>query len=93
MKNRMDVNQLSYTGSELEGKTIGIIGMGAIGKKAAKLCRAFDMNVLAYTRNAVVQSDDFVRMTDFDHLIRNSDIVTVHASLNQQTKHMFEAAQ
>ena len=90
MKNRMDVNQLSYTGSELEGKTIGIVGMGAVGKKVAKLCRAFDMNVLAYARNTVEQSDDFVRMTDFDHLIHNSDIVTVHASLNQQTKHMFD---
>ena len=90
MKNKMDVNQLNYTGSELEGKTIGIIGMGAIGKKVAKLCRAFDMNVLAYARNAVVQSDDFVRMTNFDHLIRDSDIVTVHASLNQQTKHMID---
>ena len=86
MKNRMDANQLSYAGSELEGKTIGIIGMGTIGKKVAKLCRAFDMNVLAYARNAVEQSDDYVRMTDFDNLVRKSDIVTVHTSLNQQTK-------
>ena len=90
MKSKMDVNQLNYTGSELEGKTIGIIGMGAIGKKVAKLCRAFDMNVLAYARNAVVQSDDFVSMTDFENLLRKSDIVTVHASLNQQTKHMID---
>lgn len=90
MKNRMDVNQLNYTGSELEGKTIGIIGMGAIGKKVAKLCSAFDMNVLAYARNAAVQSDGFVRMTDFDNLVRNSDIVTVHASLNQQTKQLID---
>lgn len=86
MKNRMDVNQLSYNGSQLEGKTIGIIGMGAVGKKVAKFCSAFDMNVLAYARNAVVQSDDFVTMTDFDHLVSKSDIVTVHTSLNQQTK-------
>ena len=90
MKNRMDINQLRYTGSELEGKTIGIIGMGAIGKKVAKLCRAFDMNVLAYARNAVMQSDNFVRMTDFDNLVRESDIVTVHASLNQQTKQLID---
>jgi phosphoglycerate dehydrogenase-like enzyme len=90
MKSRRDVNQLDYTGSELEGKTIGIIGMGAVGKKVAKFCRAFDMNVLAYARNPVVPPDDFVKMTDFDHLVRSSDIVTVHASLNQQTKHMID---
>lgn len=89
MKRRMDVH-LSYTGSELEGKTIGIIGMGAIGKKVAKFCSAFDMNVLAYARNAVVHSDGFVKMTGFDTLIRKSDIVTVHASLNQQTKQLID---
>jgi D-3-phosphoglycerate dehydrogenase len=90
MKSKRDVDQLNYTGSELEGKTIGIIGMGAVGKKVAKLCKAFDMNVLAYARSAVVQSDGFVKMTDFDNLIRNSDIVTVHASLNQQTKELID---
>ena len=90
MKSKRDADQLNYTGSELEGKTIGIIGMGAVGKKVAKLCKAFDMNVLAYARSAVVQSDGFVRMTDFDNLIRNSDIVTVHASLNQQNKKLID---
>jgi phosphoglycerate dehydrogenase-like enzyme len=90
MKNRIDENQLDYTGSELKGKTIGIVGFGAIGKKVAEFCRVFDMNVLAYTRNAVVQPDGFVKMTDFDNLIRESDIVTVHASLNPQTKQLID---
>lgn len=88
MKNRMDENQLDYTGSELKGKTIGIIGLGAIGKKVAEFCGVFDMNVLAYARNAVVQSDNFVKMTDLDNLVSASDIVSVHISLNQQTKHL-----
>lgn len=88
MKSRIDENQLDYAGSELKGKTIGIIGFGAIGKKVAEFCRAFDMDVLAYVRNAVVQSDGFVKMTDFDNLVSASDIVTVHASLNPQTKHL-----
>lgn len=88
MKNSMDENQLYYTGSELKGKTIGIIGLGAVGKKVAEFCRVFDMNVLAYARNTVVHSDGFVKITDFDTLISLSDIVSVHVSLNQQTKHL-----
>lgn len=88
MKNRIDEKQLDYTGSELKGKTIGIIGFGAIGKKVAEFCSVFDMNVLAYARSAVVQSDSIVKLTDFDNLVSVSDIVTVHASLNPQTKQL-----
>lgn len=92
LKNKTDQNQLDYTGSELAGKTIGIIGFGAIGKKVAEFCRVFDMKVLAYARNAVVQSDGFVQMTDFDTLISTSDIVSVHIPLNQQTKQLINKA-
>lgn len=92
LKNKIDQNQLDYTGSELAGKTIGIIGFGAIGKKVAEFCRVFDMNVLAYARTAVVQSDGFVKMTDFDTLVSTSDIVSVHIPLNQQTKQLINKA-
>ncbi|MBB6021569.1 D-3-phosphoglycerate dehydrogenase [Paenibacillus sp. JGP012] len=92
MKNKMDENHLEYRGSELEGKTIGIIGLGAIGKKVAAFCKAFDMNVLAYARNANVQSDGFVTMTDFDTLVSTSDIISVHIPLNQQTKQLINKA-
>ncbi|MCL1631932.1 NAD(P)-binding domain-containing protein [Sporolactobacillus sp. CPB3-1] len=92
MKKRMDENQLDYTGSELAGKTIGIIGLGAVGKKVAKFCSAFDMNVLAYARHAAAQSDSFVKMTDFDHLVGESDIVSVHIPLNPQTKQLINKA-
>ncbi len=88
MKNKMDENQLNYTGSELKGKTIGIIGLGSVGKKVAEFCKAFDINVLAYARNSVVQSDTFVKMMDFDTLVSTSDILSVHVSLNQQTKQL-----
>ncbi|GAB1154560.1 hypothetical protein YWY31_05850 [Paenibacillus illinoisensis] len=92
MKNKLDENQLDYTGSELKGKTIGIIGLGAIGKKVAAFCKVFDMNVLAYARNTNVQSDDFVKMTDFDTLVSTADIVSVHIPLNQQTKQLINKA-
>ncbi|GGH50908.1 hypothetical protein GCM10008014_16350 [Paenibacillus silvae] len=92
MKNKMDENHLEYMGSELEGKTIGIISLGAIGKKVAAFCKAFDMNVLAYARNANVQSDGFVTMTDFDTLVSTSDIISVHIPLNQQTRQLINKA-
>ncbi|WP_416296069.1 NAD(P)-dependent oxidoreductase [Paenibacillus illinoisensis] len=92
MKNKLDENQLNYTGSELKGKTMGIIGFGAIGKKVAAFSRVFDMNVLAYARNANVQSDGLVKMTDFDTLVSTSDIISVHIPLNQQTKQRINKA-
>ena len=70
-----------YPTEELAGKTIGIIGMGSIGKKVAKLAQAFEMNVLYYSR-----SDS---NTDIDTLVSESDIVTVHCPLNAQSQHMF----
>ncbi|MBY0215406.1 D-isomer specific 2-hydroxyacid dehydrogenase family protein [Paenibacillus illinoisensis] len=92
MKNKLDENQLNYTGSELKGKTMGIIGFGAIGKKVAAFSRVFDMNVLAYARNANVQSDGLVKMTDLDTLVSTSDIISVHIPLNQQTKQLINKA-
>lgn len=92
MKNKLDQHQLDYTGSELAGKTIGIIGFGAIGKKVADFCRVFELKVLAYARNTVVQADSFVQMTDFATLISTSDIVSVHIPLNQQTKQLINKA-
>ncbi|MFK0524067.1 NAD(P)-dependent oxidoreductase [Paenibacillus illinoisensis] len=92
MKNKLDENQLNYTGSELKGKTIGIIGLGAIGKKVAAFSKVFDMNVLAYARNTNLKSDGFVKMTDFDTLVSTADIVSVHIPLNQQTKQLINKA-
>lgn len=90
MKNKVDQNQLDYTGSELNSKTIGIIGYGAIGKKVAEFCKVFDMNVLVYARNPVVQSAEFVQIINFDDFISKSDIVTVHASLNSQSQKLID---
>ena len=50
------------------------------------------MNVLAYARNANVQSDGLVKMTDFDTLVSTSDIISVHIPLNQQTKQLINKA-
>ncbi len=75
--------------SELDGKVIGIVGYGNIGKKVAQLAMAFGMKVLAYTRTPKEEID--VRFCALDELLANSDYVTVHCPLNEASKGMFDA--
>jgi len=74
---------------ELQGKTLGIFGYGAIGKKVAEIANAFDMNVLVCTRTPKV--DDTVKFVDFDTLLAESDYLTVHCPLTEATTEMFNA--
>ncbi len=70
-----------YPTEELAGKTIGIIGMGSVGKRVSDLAEAFEMNVLYYSRSN--------SNTDLDNLVSSSDVVTVHCPLNVQSSKMF----
>lgn len=72
--------------NELEGKTAGIIGYGAIGKKVAEAAHAFGVKVLAYTRTP--KESDITEFTDFYTLLEKSDIVTLHCPLNEQTTNL-----
>ena len=78
---------LCFPTDELKDKTIGIIGYGSIGKRVAEIALAFQMNVLVYTRTP--KSDNRVRFTSLDELLKNSDIITLHCPLNEQSKEMF----
>lgn len=72
-------------GHLLCGKTVGIIGAGAIGKKTAALCKAFGCNVIAYSRSTV--SDSAIsKQVSLEELLRCSDIVTLHCPLTPETK-------
>ncbi|MDR3258064.1 MAG: hypothetical protein LBT51_00430 [Fusobacteriaceae bacterium] len=90
MKEKKDEKKLSYRGSELADKTIGIIGVGAIGQKVAKYCNAFGMRVLGHVRKKIntVENIEFV---DLETLYMKSDIVTVHVYLNDKTRHMINS--
>jgi D-3-phosphoglycerate dehydrogenase len=93
MKNREDEKRLLYTGSELAGKTIGILGLGAIGRNVAKYCNALDMRVIAHSRHIRPrETKEKIEMVDVDALYRESDIVTAHIPLTDQTRHMLNAA-
>ncbi len=73
-------------GVELYGKTLGIIGLGVIGKEVAKRAVAFGMNVLAY--DPYVKSFEFAKMTGLNELLANSDFITLHVPLTDETKHL-----
>lgn len=70
----------------LAGKTMGIIGYGSIGKRSAQIASAFGMKVLVYTRTP--KDDETVTFVDFDTLLKESDVVSVHCPLNAQSEKM-----
>lgn len=76
-----------YPLNELSGKTLGIVGLGAIGTAVAKIANAFNMRVIGFNRTP--KNVEGVENVGFDDLLRQSDIVTVHCPLNADSKEMF----
>lgn len=70
---------------ELEGKTWGIIGLGAIGKRVAKIAEAFGVNVIYYSTSGNNSNSEYKRV-DFNELLETSDIISIHAPLNNTTQ-------
>ncbi|MEN9946002.1 MAG: hypothetical protein RLZZ293_388 [Pseudomonadota bacterium] len=82
------VRGLAIPMMELSGKTLGIIGLGAIGIRVAQLAMAFGMNVIAYNRTAkIIEGVSLVSLTE---LAQNSDYVSLHCALNSNTKAMLD---
>lgn len=77
---------LVFPTDEVAGKTLGIIGYGNIGKAVEKAAAGLNMNVLVCTRT--VRENGVTRFTDFDTLLKNSDIITLHCPLNKQSENM-----
>ena len=79
----------SFLGRELKGKTVGVVGTGAIGTATIRLLIAFGCKVLAYNRS---EHPDVVSLgvcyTDLDTLMRESDIVTLHVPMTAETHHL-----
>ena len=79
-------------GIELSGKTIGIVGLGAIGSAFAKIANGLNMNILAFDkfeREELKQSLN-IKYVDFDTLLKNSDFISIHAPLTKENYHMFD---
>lgn len=71
----------------IEGKTVGIIGAGSIGRRLAKILKAFGATVIAHNRHEV-KDPNIDRNVSLDELLRTSDIVTLHCPLTEETKGM-----
>ena len=80
-------NYLQVPHTEVNGKTLGIIGAGHIGMAVVKVAKALDMNILIHTRTPK-EDGDGIRYVSLDELLANSDYITLHCPLNDKTKHL-----
>ena len=82
----------SYLGRELKGKTVGVVGTGAIGTAVIRLLKAFGCQVLAYNRSEHPEVKELGAIyVSLEQLLRESDIVTLHVPLNADTNHLIGA--
>ena len=82
-----------YEGMDLDGKTLGVVGLGTIGKEVAKRAKAFGMRLLAFD---LVQDLPFaegqgIAYVSLEDLLRQSDFVSIHCFLNEATRHLINA--
>src|SRR5664279_1179450 len=82
----------SFSGVELRGKTLGVVGFGRIGRAVAKRALAFDMTVIAFDPYITSAGDLPVELVDLDTLYARADFITLHALLTDETRGMINQA-
>lgn len=90
-KSNSDWGVLNNLSTTLQGKTLGIVGMGAIGRALARRAVAFGMNIVYHNRNRVSEETEErydARFTDLQSLLRNSDVVSLNIPLTPETEGM-----
>jgi phosphoglycerate dehydrogenase-like enzyme len=87
--------QAQVMGQELKGRTLGVVGLGASGRELVRVVQPFDMRVIAYSPHADPQQAAAlgVRLTSLDAVMRESDYVSIHASLTPEKVRMIGRAQ
>ena len=86
-------NPIGNLGLELKNKTLGILGLGRIGSAMAQRCKgAYDMTVLYHNRKPNPQAESTLgaKLVDFDTLLSQSDVISVHCALTEETKGIFD---
>ncbi|MGI9598869.1 MAG: phosphoglycerate dehydrogenase [Acidimicrobiales bacterium] len=78
----------AFTGTELKGKTLGVVGFGRVGRAVAARAQAFEMSLLAYDPfvSEQVGRDSKVELVELDDLLAASDFVTLHTALSDETR-------
>ena len=81
------------TGFDLYGKTMGVIGTGRIGRVFIDICKGFGMKILAYDKypDESIADGDKVKYVCLDELMKNSDIISLHCPLTEETHHIIDA--
>lgn len=90
-----DFNPMAHLGQELDGKTIGILGLGKIGFYMAKRCKnAFGMKIIYHnrSRNEYAEKSLAAEYVSFEDLLAKSDVLSLHVDLNQSTHHLMNAS-
>ncbi len=86
-------NRHALVGNELRGKTLGVVGLGRIGREVIKRAQGYEMKILGY--DPYVNQDMFnpekVKIVDIDKLTQHSDFISVHVPLTDHTRDLFDA--
>ncbi|MGT2924689.1 phosphoglycerate dehydrogenase [Streptococcus caviae] len=93
---QVEAGKKQFAGTEIAGKTLGVIGLGAIGARIANDARRLGMNVLGYDPYVSIEaawniSSHVKRVNDLKEIFENSDYITVHVPLTEDTKDTFDA--
>ncbi|MDD7758936.1 MAG: NAD(P)-dependent oxidoreductase [Aerococcus suis] len=89
----VDVSNQQYMGMDLQGKTLGVFGLGRIGTAVAKMAQAFGMKVIYNKPHRLSPEEEEeldVQYVDFDTLVETSDVITIHSPAVPQTEGMFD---
>lgn len=90
----IDVSEQQYMGMSLQGKTLGIYGMGRVGSEVGHFCQALGMNVIyndVRRLDADLEKELDVKYVDFDTLVSESDVITLHAPALPSTEGIFNS--
>ena len=84
-------NRHQLVGTELQNKTLGIVGLGKIGREVMERCRSFGMNMIVYDPfvSQNMFREDEIKIVDLDTLTETADYITLHVPLNDQTINLF----
>lgn len=94
---QVEAGKKQFAGTEISGKTLGVIGLGAIGARIANDARRLGMNVLGYDPYVSIEtawsiSSHVKRVDDLKDIFKSADYITVHVPLNNKTRDIFSAA-